>query len=1367
MQKLGKYEILAELGHGAMGVVYKARDPFIGRLVALKTINSNLVDRPDLLERFYQEAQSAGKLQHPNIVTVFELGQEKDTPFIAMEYIDGESLEKIIVEQIDLPMAMKVGYIVRVCQALEFAHKNRVVHRDIKPGNIMVNAEGVVKVVDFGIARLVDFSRTHTNMMIGTPAYMAPELFRKKKADERTDIWAVGVTFYELLCYQRPFTGDGYDIIRSITEDDFPAASSIATECSPELDAVIKGMLRKASADRYQSMEDVLLELEPVWNRMRAEAASVLAERAQRLYERGNLPRAQDTLRRARLIDSSNVLAKSLLEKVSAELRRTEIQPKVDEHLDRGRMFLESGKFSEAQAEAEAALNLDSRYEPARELVSEVEASAARAQQLERKLRLTKQRLAEGAIPEAQTALRQALELDAKHPEALELSRQLAEEQSRRGKRKQLTDLLSRARGLWTELKYDECLAVLAEGLKQFPDDPELASLQETARQDQLEQNKQGGVAEIRKLLGQQKLTEARRALDALAKDQAQDTTIRNLEALLDLEEQEQKNSRRLQNELANLRGLVGAGKLREVVVKGEALLGEFPQEYEIKDLVSYAKGEIAQQEQKKTEQERLEQIEGFMAAHRYHEAADVARRGLQEFPEQEAFLRLSAEAEQKARDKEEREKAEREMQRRVREIQSKIKRQELTGAIDLARQSLETMGPDTDVTRLLQAAEVESQQRNKKRQEGNRYIDEARTLLGKEDFIGAKQVLDRAMATRLLQSADAEARELLAQIAAKAEARQAEEPAKKTGAQKPSKPGLQAPLGPSGEKKPATVFDPGGPPGPSSFPPPSPPRVVTPTVMQSATSMAGGRARPDTSVPVMTPPPSAPRSAPMIQAQLRVEERAPQIFDAPVAKTGGSRGLLVLTLVVLGLAVVGGGVYAGLRFLPNLLQAKPSVDDLATEAEAKQLWSDHKLDDSLADWKKLAGHPGPLHVEALKQVSEIEAQQAAVEQRYAEGMKLLYEEKKYPEAAEKFNEVIQMNSWKLDEARHEFDVASKGPGETPAEPLWQALFDEGKQAFDKRDYASALEDFQQVVHTNGVSKDVNAQAGGLLVVIRDREEQKKEFDQGIELERAGKKQQAKELFTRVVRASNGDLDLVASAKNEIDQIGAIPEPKPDYSLAIGEARDLINQGRWDDASAKLSGVPATQPEYNDLKSLLESGRRADQYYAQMKTAFNGAHANKNKDALGTLRLFFATEAGKGDRHSDDARGVVTQIDADVREIDASKPPAGGANSRAADIAAIKDVLNRYAAAYDAGDMQALIAVRQFDTKDQGRLQDLLAGVKGKGYTLENCSVPQMGRVTARVSCTGVFTKTAGMQPQPITFELRRNSGQWIIVASN
>jgi serine/threonine protein kinase len=300
-----------------------------------------------------------------------------------MEYLDGESLEKNIVRQTDLPLALKVGYIVRICQALEYAHKNRVVHRDIKPGNIMVNSEGVVKVVDFGIARLVDFSRTHTNMMIGTPAYMAPELFRKKKADERTDIWAVGVTFYELICNQRPFTGDGYDIIRSIMEDQYAPISSMVPDCTAEIESIIQRMLRKQAGERYQGMEDVLLDLEPVWNRLRLSAAAMLAERAREFYDLGDLPTAYDTLRRARQIDSSNTEAKSLLEKISSEIRRTEIQPKVQEHLSRGRELLQAGQFREAQAEAEAALGLDSRHEPAQKLLAEVEAAAARAQQLD------------------------------------------------------------------------------------------------------------------------------------------------------------------------------------------------------------------------------------------------------------------------------------------------------------------------------------------------------------------------------------------------------------------------------------------------------------------------------------------------------------------------------------------------------------------------------------------------------------------------------------------------------------------------------------------------------------------------------------------------------------------------------------------------------------------------------------------------------------------------------------------------------------------------------------------------------------------------------------------------------------------------
>jgi eukaryotic-like serine/threonine-protein kinase len=1393
LQKLGKYEILAELGHGAMGVVYKARDPFIGRLVALKTINSSLVDRPDLLERFYQEAQSAGKLQHPNIVTVFELGQEKDTPFIAMEYLDGDSLEKTIVRQTELPLALKVGYVVRICQALEYAHKNRVVHRDIKPGNIMVNSEGVVKVVDFGIARLVDFSRTHTNMMIGTPAYMAPELFRKKKADERTDIWAVGVTFYELICYQRPFAGDGYDIIRSIMEEEIPSVSSIVPDCTSEIESIIQRMLRKQSADRYQSMEDVLLDLEPVWNRLRVSAAATLAERAREFYDSGDLPTAFNTLRRARQIDNSNAQAKSLLEKITAEIRRSEIQPKVQEHLSRGRSFLQSGQFREAQAEAEAALGLDSRHELAKKLVAEVEAAAARAQQLEQKLRLTKQRLAEGALVEAESALRQAIELDASHPQALELKRQIVEEQARRERRKQLSELLHRARSFWTDLKYDECLALTSEGLKLFPNEPELRNLHETARADQAEQKKQGYVSEVRRLLGQRKLVEARKALEVLTREQPQDTTVRNLQALLLQEEQEEKRKKRLEEDLTSLRGLVSAGKLREAVAKGEGLLKEFPQAYEVNDLVSYARGEVAQQEQKKNAEEREKQVRGLLEAQRYREAMEVARRALQEFPRVDLFRNLAAEAEEKWREQQEKEKVQREVQQRIQEIRSKIKRQELTDAIDMARQTLAAFGPDTDVTQLLQAAQVEAEQRNRKREERSQQLKAVRALLEKQDFAAARQVLDRAAANRIFEPADTQLKLLLAEIAEKEEslrreqqegkkeeerkreAKNKEEEKKRKEEQKQSKAESKGPRPPSGEERPSAGSDSRG--LPQNLPPAGAPPPIAQTVHESATSMGGVPARPKPSVPVLTPLP-AMQPAPVIQTHVRVEERVPETRKAPVA-SGPLRKPAVL--VALGLALAG-GVYAVIRLIPKAAE-KPSAEDMALEADAKQLWDNHKMDESLADWAKIASHPGLLHEEAVKQMNDIAQKHVTVEQLYAQGMRLLYEEKKYPEAAEKFNEVLQMNLWKMDEARHEYDIANKGAGTSVAKPQWQALFEEGKQAFDKKDYGAANQDLQQAAHASGVSKDISGQCLRLLGVIRDREEQKRNYDQAVQLERVGAKQQAKDLFGRVMKAPNGDPELAASAKNEMDQMGVVqpstnantnpPKNQPEYAPVLGEVRSLISQGRWDDAEVKLNGVPPIVAEYNDLRRQIESGRQEDQEFTVRRGAVSRAVLDKNETALRDASKYFMPIANQGGRHAAEANEIVGRIDRTLKEIDGSKTGSNGANSgtAAVDATAIRSVVDSFALAMTEKNLDKIRSVRRLSPADEKTYKlslEALGRTKGYRMIVQSCAAPQLSGDTVIVSCT-VLNEGQGIKPTPITqtYSLQRIEGRWMIVASS
>lgn len=1371
MQKLGKYEILRELGRGAMGVVYQARDPLIGRMVALKTINSNLVDRPDLLERFYQEAQSAGKLQHPNIVTIFELGQEKDTPFIAMEYLDGESLEKIIQRQMEQPMAMRIGFIVRVCQALEYAHKNRVVHRDIKPGNIMVSSDGAVKVVDFGIARLVDFSRTHTNMMIGTPAYMAPELFRKKRADERTDIWAVGVTLYELLSNQRPFTGEGYDIISSILEENVPSIRTAVPDCPEEVETVIGRMLKKASAERYQSMEDVLLDLEPVWNRLKASEAAVLAERGRELYEMGDLLKAQDRLRRARQIDSANTLAKSLLEKIATQVRRSEIEPKVREHVARGQALFQAGQFPEAQAEAEAALGLDSRHEPAQKLMEEVEAGIARSQHLEQRLRLAKQRLAEGSLEEAETALRQAFDLDAANAQALDLQRQIGGERARREKRKQLNQLLQRARELWTELKYDECLALIAEGLRSFPNDTELKTLQETALADQSEQKKQAQVTEVRKLVAQQKLAEARKSLDALAQEHRNDSSIRNLQALVAREEQEEASQKRLTEELARLRALANEEKLSEAASRGEALLKEFPQDIELQDFLGYVRSELTQQQQKAGREKWRKEIAAMVDAHRYKEAAEAARAAAKEFPKESGFHLLAADAEAKHAELLERERVQREVQQRIQEIRGRINRQELTDAIDLARQTLATLGPDTDVTQLLQAAEVEAEQRKHKADERTQQLTMARTLLEKQDFARAKQVLDRGLATRMFAATDMQIRLLQSEIRQKeAEFWTAEQKKEKS---KESKETQQ-------EKEPVGS----GSAGPSGL------TAGVPTLRADQTALdVTNRAstRTQASVPVATPVPPAQKTVAVPGAG------SARAVESPGLRTGGA-GKKALVAAAVAVVLVA-GVFAARRFLlkkggavtPAAATAggagEPTAEDLALETEAKQLWTDHKLDESLADWKKLAEHAGPLQDEAIQQVSDIEQRHIAIENDYADGMRLLYEEKKYADAAQKFNEIVQANLWNVEAAKKEYEAASRGPAGRPLPPVapveppapkasWESVFKQGRDAFAKKDYAAALEYMQRITKMDGVPEAINGQARQFVAAIRDRQEQAKTFDEGLKLLRAGQRSQAQERFGQVIAAANGDPQVVESAKRELAAMSPAAQPvappapppnvSPDFGSLVRDVQSLVSQGQYDAAEAKLATLPPNSSQFVALKALIEAGRREDQAFEQAKAALAQAESAKSATTLRQVRPFFQMVANKPGRHSAEARSIVDRIDGDLNSGRANVPVASASDApHLRDAGSIRAVLDRFAQAVDSGDQATITSIAKL--KDEKKAE-ALTGFQNTGYSLENCSTPEISGSNAKESCEVVLAKLPNSKRQRAKFQLNLVNGQWVIV---
>jgi serine/threonine protein kinase len=337
MASFGRYEIEEKLGEGAMGVVYRARDLTLGRVVALKLLSAEGAE-DELHKRFHREAEAVGRLDHPNIVKIYDLAESDGRLYMAMELLEGHDLRALIEERAEIPLVERVRILEEICRGLGYAHAKGVVHRDIKPANILVNAAGRVKVLDFGLARVATRATiTRRGVILGTPDYMCPEQAMGKTVNPRSDIFSAGAVFYEFLTLQKPFIGKTlHSVLYQILSEKQTPVLTLNPEIPARLAELVSRMLQKQPEHRYQSMEDVASDLRAIR----------LA-----LYR----SRGRSTVTAPRPTPSA----------AAAE----ETRVKTRQHLARAREHYKAGRFRQAIVTVEEALALDTDLPEAGEML--------------------------------------------------------------------------------------------------------------------------------------------------------------------------------------------------------------------------------------------------------------------------------------------------------------------------------------------------------------------------------------------------------------------------------------------------------------------------------------------------------------------------------------------------------------------------------------------------------------------------------------------------------------------------------------------------------------------------------------------------------------------------------------------------------------------------------------------------------------------------------------------------------------------------------------------------------------------------------------------------------------------------------------
>ncbi len=628
IKRIGKYEVIDLLGRGGMGLVYRAFDRQLNREVAIKTVTEGFTRDQEMLQRFYREAAKTGALKHPNIVIVYDLGEQDGFPYIVMEYLSGEPLDRLIQSGKPQTLAFKLQIVEQVCYALGYAHRNDVIHRDVKPANVIVQPDGGVKLLDFGIARQekTDGHLTRTGHVIGTLQYMAPERLKNATFDGRSDIFSVGVMMFQLLTGQLPFSGD-YSIVQKILSERHPPLSQFLEKYPPALDAIVDRAMAKSPDDRYSTADEMAAEISSICHDLKKDQVAEWIQRAERLVQEEQFTTARDVLLQLLKVDSQHTGARQLIAQVQHNLTLRQRAEQIRQLRAQAEHATGDKRYEESIEYLQQACGLDPTSVELAELLESVRQKKRRRELIDGYLREADVARDRGDLGTAEAVIAKALEVDREDSRVraayVTLAR-LIEETARQAKAKML---LENARKEIGARHFTAAMNVLAEAEQVDPSNPELITLQAAAKSGREQEQRRRILEQLQNEVSVastvEELTRVAQLVDqALERIPAEPTLIK-LKSHLGRQLREEEIRRRVDQLALRCRALLESSPEEALKLVREAL-HDAPSNERLLSLQSTIVGHISARSQEQSRAQYLTRAHDALSSGRYTEALRI-----------------------------------------------------------------------------------------------------------------------------------------------------------------------------------------------------------------------------------------------------------------------------------------------------------------------------------------------------------------------------------------------------------------------------------------------------------------------------------------------------------------------------------------------------------------------------------------------------------------------------------------------------------------------------------------------------------------------------------------------------------------------